>query len=67
MRQIEWGAPKFWYEIGWRRYLMANSSESFTTQRVSPPQRQYAIPNPSMNMRYQYYVKAVNQVAGGSD
>jgi hypothetical protein len=65
MPSIKWGAPKFWYEVGWRRFVLGNETGPFSTQRVNPPQRQFAVPNPVMNMRYQYYVKAVNQQPEG--
>ncbi len=65
MPPIKWNAPKFWYEVGWRPFVPGPNPEPFMTQRVYPPQNQFAIPNPALNMRYQYYVKAVNQQPGG--
>jgi hypothetical protein len=65
MPSIKWGSPKFWYEVGWRQFGENSKSETFLTKRVYPPQNQFAIPNPIMNMRYQYYVKAVNQQTEG--
>ena len=65
MPPIKWNAPKFWYEIGWRPFVVGANPEPFMTQRVYPPQNQFPIPNPVLNMRYQYYVKAVNQQPGG--
>ena len=65
MPPIKWNAPKFWYEVGWRPFAAGPNPEPFMTQRVYPPQNQFAIPNPVINMRYQYYVKAVNQQPGG--
>ena len=65
MPPIKWNAPKFWYEVGWRPFAPGANPEPFMTQRVYPPQNQFAIPNPALNMRYQYYVKAVNQQPGG--
>ncbi|UJR16314.1 hypothetical protein I4U23_003220 [Adineta vaga] len=64
MPPIKWNAPKFWYEIGWRPFVPGPNPEPFMTQRVYPPRNQFAIPNPALNMRYQYYVKAVNQQPG---
>jgi hypothetical protein len=66
MPPIKWNAPKFWYEIGWRPFVPGANPEPFMTQRVYPPQNQFAIPNVVINMRYQYYVKAVNQQPGGT-
>ena len=60
MPLIKWNAPKFWYEIGWRPFVPGANPEPFMTQRVYPPQNQFAIPNVVINMRYQYYVKAIN-------
>ncbi len=65
MPPIKWNAPKFWYEVGWREYKATNESNTFLTQRIYPPQHQFAIPNAVMNMRYEYYVKAVNQQPKG--
>ncbi|CAF1002499.1 unnamed protein product [Adineta ricciae] len=64
MPPIKWNAPKFWYEVGWRPFVPGPNPEPFMTQRVYPPQHQFAIPNPALNLRYQYYVKAVNQQPG---
>ncbi|CAF2121861.1 unnamed protein product [Rotaria magnacalcarata] len=64
MPSIKWNAPKFWYEIGWRPFLAGANPQPFMTQRIYPPQNRFAIPNPVLNMRYQYYVKAVNQQPG---
>jgi hypothetical protein len=66
MPKVKWNAPKFWYEIGWRPFVPGLNPEPFMTQRIYPPQNQFPIPNPAMNMRYQYYVKSVNQQPGGS-
>lgn len=66
MPPIKWNAPKFWYEIGWRPFVPGANPEPFMTQRVYPPQNQFAIPNPALNLRYQYYIKAVNQQPGGT-
>jgi hypothetical protein len=66
MPLIKWNAPKFWYEVGWRPFVPGANPEPFMTQRVYPPQNQFPIPNPALNMRYQYYVKAVNQQPGGT-
>lgn len=66
MPPIKWNAPKFWYEVGWRIFIPGNNPEPFMTQRVYPPQNQFPIPNPIMNTRYQYYVKAMNQQPGGN-
>ena len=65
MPAIKWAASKFWYEVGWRPFPTDSSTEPFLTKRVVPPQHQYVIPSPVMNMRYQYYVKAVNQQTEG--
>ncbi|CAF4330504.1 unnamed protein product, partial [Adineta steineri] len=62
---IKWGAPKFWYEIGWRQLPTDKKPDTFLTERVNPPQHQFSIPNPVLSMRYEYYVKAVNQQPGG--
>ncbi|CAF1215999.1 unnamed protein product [Adineta ricciae] len=64
MPAIQWGAPKFWYEVGWRQAPVGTKPGPFTTQRVNPPQRQFSVPSSVMNMRYEYYVKAVNQQPG---
>ncbi|CAF0804833.1 unnamed protein product [Rotaria sordida] len=64
MPPIKWNAPKFWYEVGWRPFVPGPNPEPFMTERVYPPQNRFAIPNPVLNMRYQYYVKAVNQQPG---
>ena len=65
MPAIKWGAPTFWYEVGWRQFNASTDSEPFFTQLVYPPEHQLAVPNPVMHMRYQYYVKAVNQQTEG--
>ena len=65
MPAIQWGAPKFWYEVGWRQAPVGTKPGPFTTQHVNPPQRQFSVPSSVMNMRYEYYVKAVNQQPGG--
>jgi len=65
MPSIKWGAPKFWYEVGWRQSEVGKNPPPFLTQRIYPPQHQFTIPNPVMNMRYEYYVRAVNQKPGG--
>ena len=65
MPPIKWNAPKFWYEVGWRPFVAGPNQEPFMTARIYPPQNQFAIPNPALNIRYQYYVKAVNQQPGG--
>lgn len=65
MPEIKWNAPKFWYEVGWRPFIAGPNPEPFMTQRVYPPVRHFPIPNPVINMRYQYYVKAINQQPGG--
>lgn len=67
MPAIQWGAPKFWYEVSWRQAPVGAKSGPFATQRVNPPQRQFSVPNSVMNMRYEYYVKAVNQQPGGKN
>ncbi|CAF4169795.1 unnamed protein product [Rotaria sp. Silwood2] len=64
MPAIKWGAPTFWYEIGWRQFTPGTDPQPFSTKLIYPPQHQFPIPNPIMNMRYQYYVKAVNQQPG---
>ncbi|CAF0853285.1 unnamed protein product [Adineta steineri] len=61
---IKWGAPKFWYEVGWRQLPTDKKPDTFLTERVNPPQHQFSIPNPVLSMRYEYYVKAVNQQPG---
>lgn len=65
MPQIKWGAPKFWYEVGWRQYSMNNTSDVFAIERVYPPQRQFVVPSVVLNAQYQFYVRAVNQQPGG--
>jgi hypothetical protein len=65
MPSINWGAQSFWYEVGWRQYPLDNGTGAFSTQRVFPPQHQFPVPNSVLSMRYQYYVKAVNQQPGG--
>jgi hypothetical protein len=65
MPSIKWGAPIFWYEVGWRPFKSGNNSEVFLTQRIYPPQHRFTVKNPTLGMKYQYYVKAVNQQPGG--
>ena len=65
MPQIKWGAPKFWYEVGWRQYSTDKTPEAFSIERVYPPQRQFVVPNAVLNAQYQFYVRAVNQQPGG--
>ena len=65
MPATKWGAPTFWYEVGWRQFPVDKNPPAFLTQKIYPPQNKFAIPNPVTNMRYQYYVKAVNQQPGG--
>ncbi|UJR30186.1 hypothetical protein I4U23_017725 [Adineta vaga] len=64
MPAIQWGAPKFWYEVGWRQAPVGKKPGAFSTQNVNPPLRRFSVPNSVMNMRYEYYVKAVNQQPG---
>ncbi|CAF4209111.1 unnamed protein product [Rotaria socialis] len=67
MPKIKWSSPDFWYEVGWRQYALDNSSEPFSTEIIYPPNYQFTIPNTMTDMRYQYYVKAVNQQTGANN
>ncbi|CAF4028111.1 unnamed protein product [Rotaria sordida] len=64
MPAIKRGSPTFWYEVGWRQFPLGTDPGPFSMQIIYPPQHQFPIPNSIMNMRYQYYVKAVNQQLG---
>jgi hypothetical protein len=69
MPEIDWNAPRFWYQVEYRRHLSENETfipafHDWIRIQVPNDRDHIIIPNTPTFTEYDYYVKAFNQQAG---